>query len=444
MPRLGFVGLVLVLRALGPVAVFAADATAVQTALNSAHRKYTQMFAGREGQARTFKEKLELAQDLIVQAQDQQNNPAYLEVLCLKAYDLARGDRQGYAVAAQALKVWQDNDPRRQVDAMEKLVPLYERAYYADTARYLGLGAGLADVHLQIAQALAAQLQDPQGLDGQTADLQAAALQDEETHYRQALGTLDAVLRQAGQMRRRLDQALAAASTGQDQHERMEQQAQQLSDFIQERQDLPQRIRARVKALQEPLAWANTLRVARAVALDQPKDTSANQRAADLFLIDSLDPARAQPFIARAGWPKELVEALPLLTRPLTQVNAPAAHELGVLVGQLLNQAPLARRPGLAVASAMYFQHEVAQLKPDSRAYSPARAALATAFERLRGLGIAADQAQAPEAGSTTPEGSSHSQSQVENPQAKSTPTPVPPPENLSRRRKSIFDFGMD
>lgn len=116
-----------------------------------ARDRYQAEWAEIEKQAVGEVKQMELAVRLYAAAQNEADRDMKV-ILCEKAYEYGAKHRETYGSAGNALLTLQQIDPSRRLECLEKLAPLYNKAYYANANKNLGNGIGLATVTYQMAQ----------------------------------------------------------------------------------------------------------------------------------------------------------------------------------------------------------------------------------------------------------------------------------------------------
>ncbi len=339
----------------------------------SVEQNYAQRWAARERSATSVSARQQLTRELIQAASLSSEEQAMRLYLCQRAYAIGSRDRECFPLAAKALELMQQIDPSTRLDALQKLRQLYQRAYEAAPSRYLGMGVGLADATIQIAE------QRRQELDARRSagELQLAEVIDElsaiQREYQAAQRVMQRVLMQA--------RSLADSTRG-----RNAAAHEQLAAFIERNQRLAREIDAAIEGITVHQGEIRSL-IEALEAFRSLSTALRAERVAQLYLIHLDSPAEAVPY-AELYMEKEKLALLKLAASPEKNLSAEDALKLAQWYMQIAQMAPPAHQPRMYIRAYNYLSHCNDGFTAGDERLAEARQTLATLQVRLMELGV--------------------------------------------------------
>jgi len=273
-----------------------AAADEAEDTFNSVYGKeYKKVLATREAS-----DDIALAKQLLEATQAADRQPAFLALLCDRAFELASKDPSGYPAALAAMELLAVKVPERRADALAKCADVYQRQYGSAARGDARNGAG---------EALISALR-------RLAEAHASA------------GRSDAAVAA-------LNQALAVATT--------------LAS--------PSRaeVQAQLAALSGTLGSDRQLAALKAKLAANPADAATRKEIVRLYLVEKDDPAEAAKFVD-ASLDEAARKYIPAAAKPIDQAPELACSELGEWYRGLADQAtgPAAEAAMLQRAKAYY------------------------------------------------------------------------------------------
>jgi hypothetical protein len=261
-----------------------------------------------------------LAKQILDAARKVSSKPAFLTVLCEKAYELAAKDASGYPTATAAMDLVAEKFPDKKVDCLHKCVALYQKQY----------AAARGDAKVKAGETLTEAL-------GKVSEVQAAAgdVDGAATTLRQAIVIATAI-------RSDTKAALQAQLDGLAPQAKVEKQVAAL--------------KAKLDA--------------------KPDDAAARKELVRLYLVELDNPAEAAKFVDE-GLDEATRKYVPAAVKPIQEAPELACRELGEWYRGLADQAAAQAGKGAMLRRAQgYYERFVALHTTDDLARTTATLAL--------------------------------------------------------------------
>ncbi|MEX0774298.1 MAG: hypothetical protein WD042_01150 [Phycisphaeraceae bacterium] len=341
---------------------------------------YRAVWAQREKAATTPQTQVKLAADLLKDARRASDKAEKLYLLD-RCYYWGSRTRDGYPDAATALGLIQDIDSSRRIDCLEKLLPLYQKAYEADKNRMLGLGVGYVDVRLQLARELTRKVNQQSASADVTPDQYAPELANIVNHYRMARVTTLEVLGKVNSYIARL-QGVAT--------DKAQQQRQDLADFKVGLDELPTKIDDRMAGVADLTKVAKEYSQYAQVLEKVPTNGKIAGQMVELCLVELDRPALALKF-GQPALPADDVALLTAGAKPVAQVDGPTSLALAKRYEELASGARKPRKGAVLLRARSYLDHYLQNVEAAAGTAADrdaATAALAKITDELATLGV--------------------------------------------------------